>query len=160
MGLLSVEQDDVATLYLPQLSKEHLLLVLDYVYKGRMYINANQLQYVLGVIEVLSLECGVSVTKKVRKEPKDPWVEGGVFTSFTEKGVLQEVCKSLKRELEHVEHLDDDLNTLDELEEEAIEVKPEIQQRTEKNLTNRSLRNSTVVDDDSDDYAVVEVECD
>ena len=51
-----------------------------------MYIKANQLQYVLGVIEVLSLECGVSVTKKVRKEPKDPWVEGGVFTSFTEKG--------------------------------------------------------------------------
>ena len=49
-----------------------------------------------------------------------------------------------------MEHLDDDLNTLDELEEEAIEVKPEIQQRTEKNLTNRSLRNSTVVDDDSD----------
>ena len=49
-----------------------------------------------------------------------------------------------------MEHLDDDLNTLDELEEEAIEVKPEIQQKTEKNLANRSLRNSTVVDDDSD----------
>ena len=48
-----------------------------------------------------------------------------------------------------MEHLDDDLNTLDELEEEAIEVKPELQ-RTEKNLANRSLRNSTVVDDDSD----------
>jgi len=156
--LLSVEQEDVATLYLPQLSKNHLLLVLDYVYKGRMYIKANQLQHVLSVIEVLSLECGVSVTKKVRKEPKDPWVEGGVFTSFTDKGVLQEVCKSLKRELEHVEHLDDDLNTLDELEEDAIEVKPELQ-RTE-NLANRSLRNSTVVDDDPDDYAVVEVECD
>ena len=87
--LLSVEQDDVATIYLPQLSKDHLLLVLDYVYKGRMYIKANQLQYVLGVIEVLSLECGVSVTKKVRKEPKDPWVEGGVFTSFTEKGKIR-----------------------------------------------------------------------
>ena len=87
--LLSVEQEDVATLYLPQLSKNHLLLVLDYVYKGRMYIKANQLQHVLSVIEVLSLECGVSVTKKVRKEPKDPWVEGGVFTSFTDKGVLQ-----------------------------------------------------------------------
>ena len=87
--MLSVEQDDVATLYLPQLSKNHLLLVLDYVYKGRMYIKANQLQHVLSVIEVLSLECGVSVTKKVRKEPKDPWVEGGVFTSFTDKGVLQ-----------------------------------------------------------------------
>lgn len=156
--LLSVEQEDVATLYLPQLSKNHLLLVLDYVYKGRMYIKANQLQHVLSVIEVLSLECGVSVTKKVRKEPKDPWVEGGVFTSFTDKGVLQEVCKSLKRELEHVEHLDDGLNTLDELEEDAIEVKPELQ-RTE-NLANRSLRNSTVVDDDPDDYAVVEVECD
>jgi hypothetical protein len=54
-----------------------------------MYIKANQLQHVLSVIEVLSLECGVSVTKKVRKEPKDPWVEGGVFTSFTDKGVLQ-----------------------------------------------------------------------
>ena len=67
------------------------------------------------------------------------------FESFSP---LQEVCKSLKRELEHVEHLDDDLNTLDELEEDAIEVKPELQ-RTE-NLANRSLRNSTVVDDDPD----------
>ena len=47
-----------------------------------------------------------------------------------------------------MEHLDDDLNTLDELEEDAIEVKPELQ-RTE-NLANRSLRNSTVVDDDPD----------
>ena len=59
---------------------------------------------------------------------------------FTFKGVILEVCKSLKRELEH----DDDLNTLDELEEDAIEVKPELQRS--ENLVNRSSRNSTVVD--------------
>ena len=43
-----------------------------------------------------------------------------------------------------MEHLDDDLNTLDELEEDAIEVKPELQRS--ENLVNRSSRNSTVVD--------------
>ena len=78
----------MATIYLPQLSKYHLSLVLDYVYRGRMYIKANQLQHVLGVIEVLSLECGVSVSKKVRKEDIS-WVEEGVFTSFTGKFLLK-----------------------------------------------------------------------
>merc|ERR1712223_82676 len=98
--LLSVEGDDVATLYLPQLSKYHLSLVLDYVYRGRMYIRANQLQHVLGVIEVLSLECGVSVSKKVRKEDIS-WVEEGVFTSFADKSLLEDLlCKSLKQEFE------------------------------------------------------------
>merc|ERR1711962_189531 len=150
--LLSVEQDDVATIYLPQLSKYHLSLVLDYVYRGRMYIKANQLQHVLGVIEVLSLECGVSVSKKVRKEDIS-WVEEGVFTSFTDKGLLEEVVKNLKQE-----HYEQPLSTIDDPEEEAIEVKPEIIQRIDSN-PHRSLRNSTV-DDDPNDYAVVEVECD
>merc|ERR1712083_335258 len=152
--LLSVEQDDVATIYLPQLSKYHLSLVLDYVYRGRMYIKANQLQHVLGVIEVLNLECGVSVSKKVRKEDIS-WVEEGVFTSFTDKGLLEEVRKSLKQE-----HFNEPLSNIDELEEEeGIEVKPEIIQRIESNNPQRSLRNSTF-EDDTDDYAVVEVECD
>ena len=46
---------------------------------------------------------------------------------FTFKWILQKVLKSLKRELEHVEHLNDDPNTLVELEEDVIEVKPELQ---------------------------------
>ena len=130
----------MATIYLPQLSKYHLSLVLDYVYRGRMYIKANQLQHVLGVIEVLNLECGVSVSKKVRKEDIS-WVEEGVFTSFTDKGLLEEVRKSLKQEQEHYEPL----SAIDDL-EEAIEVKPEILQRIEN--PHRSLRNS-IVDDDT-----------
>ena len=36
--LSSADQDEIATLYLPQLSKYHLALVLDYVYRGKMYI--------------------------------------------------------------------------------------------------------------------------
>ena len=59
-----------------------------------MYIKACQLQHILGVIEVLSLECGVSVSKKV-KEEDEAWVEEAVFQSFTDKG-LGEVCKKLK----------------------------------------------------------------
>ena len=124
--LCTVEHEDVATLYLPQLSKHHLSLVLDYVYRGRMYIKANQLQHVLGVIEVLSLECGVSVSKKI-KEEDEAWVEEAVFTSFTDKG-LGEVCKSLKQDHDAWWSL-----------QEAIEVKPEMQRR--------SLRNSAVADD-------------
>ena len=61
--------------------------------------------------------------------------------SFTDKGLLEEVRKSLKQE--HYEPL----STIDDLEEEdAIEVKPEIMQRIESN-PHRSLRNSTVDDD-------------
>lgn len=97
--LLSREDDDIVTLCLPQLSKTHLTLVLDYVYRGRMYIKASQLQHILGVIEALSLECGVSVSKRVVvKEEKDPaWVEEAVFTSFSDKG-LGEVCRKAKQD--------------------------------------------------------------
>ena len=92
---LSLEAEEVVTIYLPQLLKSHVSLVLDYVYKGRMYIRPSQLQHVLGVIEVLSLECGVSVSKKVVKH-EDSWTEEAVFESFYDKGFQREVCKSLK----------------------------------------------------------------
>ena len=105
---LSFEAEEVVTIYLPQLLKSHVLLVLDYVYKGRMYIRPSQLQHVLGVIEVLSLECGVSVSKKVVKHEDQGWTEEAVFESFYDKG-FDEVCKSLKSE---------------DLEAKAIEVNP------------------------------------
>ena len=105
---LSLEAEEVVTIYLPQLLKSHVSLVLDYVYKGRMYIRPSQLQHVLGVIEVLSLECGVSVSKKVVKH-EDAWTEEAVFESFYDKG-FDEVCKSLKSDFD--------------LEAKAIEVNP------------------------------------
>ena len=125
--------DDVVTIYLPQLSKIHLLLVLDYVYRGRMYIKANQLQHVLGVIEVLNLECGVSVSKKV-KEEDEAWVEEAVFTSFNDKG-LNEVCKNLKETSVFVE----------ENQDQPIEVKPQLHR-----VESRSLRNSVAIEQDED----------
>jgi hypothetical protein len=142
--LLSVDHDDVATLYLPQLSRGHLALVLDYVYRGRMYIKASQLQHVLGVIEVLSLECGVSVSKKVKEEDEAAWVEEAVFTSFNDKG-LGEVCKNLEEDSESEtsiswraeSRLKSDYNHGD-----AVEVKPTVERET------RSLRNSAANDDD------------
>lgn len=135
--LLSVEaSEDVATIYLPQLSKIHLSLVLDYVYRGRMYIKSNQLQHVLAVIEVLNLECGVSVSKKV-KEEDEAWVEEATFTSFHDKRI-GEVCKSLKKEFYHYE---DDSHFIED--EEPIEVKPQMQ--------SRSLRSSIAHQDDEDD---------
>jgi len=131
---LSLEAEEVVTIYLPQLLKSHVSLVLDYVYKGRMYIRPSQLQHVLGVIEVLSLECGVSVSKKVVKH-EDSWTEEAVFESFYDKGFQREVCKSLKS---------------DGVEEAAIEVNPiHVHQRRQ------SQRNS--FNDDFKDYAVVEV---
>ena len=53
--LLNSLNDDVVTLILPQLRRVHLKLVLDYVYSGSMYLRATQMQYVIGVIEVISL---------------------------------------------------------------------------------------------------------
>ena len=50
--LLTRLNDDIVTLVLPQLSRVHLRLVLDYVYSGSMYLRAAQMQYVIGVIEV------------------------------------------------------------------------------------------------------------
>ena len=50
--LLNSVNDDIVTLILPQLSRTHLKLVLDYVYSGSMYLRATQMQYVIGVIEV------------------------------------------------------------------------------------------------------------
>ena len=53
--LLNSLNDDVVTLILPQLRRVHLKLVLDYVYSGSMYLRATQMQYVIGVIEVILL---------------------------------------------------------------------------------------------------------
>ena len=125
-------------------------LVLDYVYQGRMYIKACQLQHILGVIEVLSLECGVSVSKKV-KEEDEAWVEEAVFQSFTDKG-LGEVCKKLKIKEEfctenqrrnsncwwETGRNDDDKPGYEDG-EEAIEVVPKV---------SRSVRNSVANDED------------
>ena len=51
--LLNRLNDDIVTLILPQVRRTHLKLVLDYVYSGSMYLRASQMQYVIGVIEVL-----------------------------------------------------------------------------------------------------------
>ena len=60
--LLNSLNDDVVTLILPQLRRVHLKLVLDYVYSGSMYLRATQMQYVIGVIEVISLRFIVAVS--------------------------------------------------------------------------------------------------
>ena len=91
---LTLEAEEVVTIFLPQVLKTHVVLVLDYVYKGRMYIRPSQLQHVLGVIEVLSLQCGVSVSKPVKNEATE-WKEEAVFESFYDKG-FDAVCKSLR----------------------------------------------------------------
>ena len=142
-------------------------LVLDYVYQGRMYIKACQLQHILGVIEVLSLECGVSVSKKV-KEEDEAWVEEAVFQSFTDKG-LGEVCKKLKIKEEEAfcttseksnnlrrnsncwwetagnrRNNDDPGYEEEEDGEEAIEVVPKV---------SRSVRNSVANDEDEGIYS-------
>ena len=54
--LLNRLNDDIVTLILPQVRRTHLKLVLDYVYSGSMYLRASQMQYVIGVIEVLYLK--------------------------------------------------------------------------------------------------------
>jgi hypothetical protein len=66
--LLDSEDDAVLTIHLPQVAKEHLRLVLDYVYTGAMYLCADQLAAVVRVFEMLRMKCGVSVSKMVAVE--------------------------------------------------------------------------------------------
>jgi len=57
--------DDVITLLLPMIKGYHMKLVLDYIYSGAMYLCGFHMQYVIQVMEVLQLKCGVSVNKIV-----------------------------------------------------------------------------------------------
>ena len=52
------------TLLMPGLARSDLKVVLDYVYRGWMTLRATQMASVIGVMEVLHLKCGVSVSKR------------------------------------------------------------------------------------------------
>lgn len=57
--------DDVITILLPMIKGYHMQLVLDYIYGGAMYLCGAHMQFVIQVMEVLQLKCGVSVNKIV-----------------------------------------------------------------------------------------------
>merc|ERR1719192_224188 len=72
--------DDVTTIHLPMIKGYHMQLVLDYIYGGAMYLCGAHMQFVIQVMEVLQLKCGVSVNKMVKatEESQDPakqWIE-------------------------------------------------------------------------------------
>jgi len=71
--------DDVITIFLPLIKGYHMKLVLDYIYSGAMYLCGAHMQYVIQVMEVLQLECGVSVNKMVYSggtlKGKEDWIE-------------------------------------------------------------------------------------
>jgi len=71
--------DDVITIFLPLIKGYHMKLVLDYIYSGAMYLCGAHMQYVIQVMEVLQLKCGVSVNKMVysggTEKGKDDWIE-------------------------------------------------------------------------------------
>jgi len=66
--LASPGNGDGATLLMPGLTRRDLKVVLDYVYHGRMTLRAEQMADVIGVMEVLHLKCGVSVSKRQHSE--------------------------------------------------------------------------------------------
>lgn len=72
--------DDVITIFLPLIKGYHMKLVLDYIYSGAMYLCGAHMQYVIQVMEVLQLKCGVSVNKMVKAseeslDPEKQWIE-------------------------------------------------------------------------------------
>jgi hypothetical protein len=72
--------DDVITIFLPLIKGYHMKLVLDYIYSGSMYLCGAHMQYVIQVMEVLQLKCGVSVNKMVKAteeslDPEKQWIE-------------------------------------------------------------------------------------
>eukprot|EP00088_Acartia_fossae_P066729 TRINITY_DN8283_c1_g1_i7.p1 TRINITY_DN8283_c1_g1~~TRINITY_DN8283_c1_g1_i7.p1 ORF type:complete len:858 (+),score=240.34 TRINITY_DN8283_c1_g1_i7:52-2574(+) len=68
--------DDVITIFLPRIKGYHMKLVLDYIYSGAMYLCGAHMQYVIQVMEVLNLKCGVSVNKMVQSTSEDQdWIE-------------------------------------------------------------------------------------
>jgi len=68
--------DDVVTIFLPLIKGYHMKLVLDYIYSGAMYLCGAHMQYVIQVMEVLQLKCGVSVNKMVYNEGTEKGVGG------------------------------------------------------------------------------------
>jgi len=73
--------EDVITIFLPDIKGYHMKLVLDYIYSGAMYLCGAHMQYVIQVMEVLQLHCGVSVNKMVLNQnastdtDTDKWIE-------------------------------------------------------------------------------------
>jgi len=70
--------DDVITIFLPLIKGYHMKLVLDYIYSGAMYLCGAHMQFVIQVMEVLQLKCGVSVNKMVQSETSTAdlkWIE-------------------------------------------------------------------------------------
>merc|ERR1719187_1741663 len=71
--------ENVITIFLPLIKGYHMKLVLDYIYSGAMYLWGAHMQYVIQVMEVLQLSCGVSVSKMVLNNEADTtgnhWVE-------------------------------------------------------------------------------------
>jgi len=108
--LLDVESQDVVTLFLPHIRAFHMRLVLDYIYQGSMYLRATHMQYVVRVIEVLQLNCGVSVSKLFPKtdETDETQLEEQNFMKF----------RDLELYYQPVPKSEDDLI------EDSIEVKP------------------------------------
>jgi len=71
--------DDVLTIFLPLIKGYHMKLVLDYIYSGAMYLCGAHMQFVIQVMEVLQLKCGVSVNKMVFsgevEKGQNHWIE-------------------------------------------------------------------------------------
>lgn len=91
--------DDVITLLLPMIKGYHMKLVLDYIYSGAMYLCGAHMQYVIQVMEVLQLKCGVSVNKIVGGDSgKMIEIEHSTVTIKTDKDVESENVNGIKKE--------------------------------------------------------------
>jgi len=96
--------DDVITILLPMIKGYHMKLVLDYIYSGAMYLCGAHMQYVIQVMEVLQLKCGVSVNKIV----------GGSSGEFIE---VEHSTVTIKTDSEQ-QDLKEDVNLVNGLKEE------------------------------------------
>lgn len=63
--------ENVVTIHLPLIKGYHMKLVLDYIYGGSMYLCGAHMKYIIQVMEVLQLECGISVNKMVLNQEAD-----------------------------------------------------------------------------------------
>jgi len=112
--------DDVITIFLPLIKGYHMKLVLDYIYSGAMYLCGAHMQYVIQVMEVLQLKCGVSVNKMVysggTEKGQDDWIEIEHSTMTIKTDNKEEITEAAPVNGHNIAHvIDDGLDTIKDI---------------------------------------------
>ena len=159
--------EDVITIFLPLIQGYHMKLVLDYIYSGAMYLCGAHMQYVMQVMEVLQLKCGVSVNKMVPAEAgargvEEQWVEVEHSTMhIKEYDGDHDTHRGEDKPEVKVDGVEDNFKTKENYIKEKDEAKKDTETDGGEKLDKKEAKVNPEADEDSeDDNDVVMVELD